>query len=283
MSSLYVVSTPIGNLGDLTHRAVAVLSSVDRVLAEDTRRTAILFRRYGITTPLVSAHAHNEAARTEQVLGWLAEGQELALVSDAGTPLLSDPGARLVRAVVAGGHTVVPVPGASAALAALVAAGLDVERFTFWGFAPRSGKARTRFLEEVAGLGHLSVIYEAPGRLVRLLRDLAVACGGERSVVVGREITKIHESFFRGTLAGAVAYYQDTRVRGEIVVLVAAASEREKAAAPAAAVALAEQLLAGGERPSAVARAVSRATGIPRNQAYEIVHSQLAEQEGEGR
>src|SRR5687768_15115744 len=143
MSRLYIVSTPIGNLEDMSARAVTVLKSASRVLAEDTRRTAILFRRYGIGTPLVSAHEHNEAARAQQLLSWLESGDSVALVTDAGTPLLSDPGARLVDAVIAGGHDVIAIPGASALLAALVISGLPAEPFTFFGFPPRSGRERS--------------------------------------------------------------------------------------------------------------------------------------------
>src|SRR5207253_6789597 len=221
MSRLYIVSTPIGNLNDITYRAVQVLGAVHRILAEDTRRTSILLRHYAIATPLVSAHAHNEGARAQQLIGWLNAGEDLVLVSDAGTPLVSDPGAGIVQRVLAAGHEVVPIPGASAVLATLVAAGLDVEPFTYFGFTPRSGKARSERLAEVAGLGHTAILYEAPSRLVRLLEDLAKACGSERSVVVGRELTKLHESFFRGTLAEAVRYYEGQRVRGEIVVALA--------------------------------------------------------------
>jgi 16S rRNA (cytidine1402-2'-O)-methyltransferase len=276
MSTLYIVSTPIGNLGDITYRAVAVLSAVRRVLAEDTRRTAILFRRYGITTPLVSAHAHNEAARAAQLLMWLGSGEDIALVSDAGTPLLSDPGARLVREVVEAGHAVVPIPGASALLAALVGAALPAERFTFYGFAPRSGRARERTLEEAAALPHAAVFYEAPARLRRLLGDLEAHCGGDRRVAVARELTKVHETFVRGTLAEAVAYYSVEPVRGEVVVVVDGRAEGAPAGAPEA-VELARSMLDGGERPSAVARALARRFGIARNEAYAIALTEAGE------
>src|SRR5690606_1994757 len=201
MPVLYVVSTPIGNLDDITVRALAVLRDVDRVLAEDTRRTAVLLRHYDIATPLVSAHEHNEAARAEQLVAWLDEGESVALVSDAGTPLLSDPGARLVRAALDAGHDVIPVPGASALLSALVVSGLPAEPFTFFGFVPRSGRARRELLAELAGLRHTAVLYESPARLVALLRDLIDACGAARPVAVARELTKLHESVVRGTLA----------------------------------------------------------------------------------
>jgi 16S rRNA (cytidine1402-2'-O)-methyltransferase len=270
MATLYIVSTPIGHLDDLTHRAEAILRTVPRVLAEDTRRTKILFRKYGIETPLISAHAHNEQARAAEVVRWLDAGEDAALVSDAGTPLLSDPGERLVRAVLAAGHTVVPVPGASALLAGFVAAGLPGTSFTFHGFVPRSGPARAELLAEVAASPRTSILYESPNRLVRLLDDLGSACGGERLVVVGRELTKLHESFFRGTLADAILYYAGTRVRGEVVVLVAGTVARPDAPDADVAARQVRLLIEGGEKPSAAARRVARQLGISRREAYRL-------------
>lgn len=283
MSRLYIVSTPIGNLADITYRAVTVLGSVDRILAEDTRRTSILLRHYGISTPLFSAHAHNEAARAAQLVEWLNAGEEVAIVSDAGTPLLSDPGARIVQRVLEAGHEVAPVPGASALLAALVGSGLDPEPFTFFGFTPRSGGARSARLEEIAALGHTAVLYEAPGRVARLLSDLLERCSADRRVVVARELTKLHETFFRGTLAEAVAYYDREPARGEVVVLVEGAGEEEVEGESQveSAYELARELLSGGGRPSAVARELARRFGLARNRAYEIVLSIGREDEGD--
>src|SRR5688572_8784034 len=191
MPSLYIVSTPIGNLSDMTFRGVETLRSVNRILAEDTRRTSILLKHYGIDTPLISVHEHNEMARAGQILAWLRDGDDLAIVSDAGTPLLSDPGARIVRAVLDGGFEVVPIPGASALLAALVAAGIEPEPFTFFGFLPRSGKERKERLQQLLPLAHAAVLYEAPGRVEKLLNDLLESCGRERRAVVARELVKI--------------------------------------------------------------------------------------------
>ncbi|MGH7483358.1 MAG: 16S rRNA (cytidine(1402)-2'-O)-methyltransferase, partial [Longimicrobiales bacterium] len=219
MSRLHLVSTPIGNLADTTYRAVEVLGSVARILAEDTRRTRILLNHFDVGTPLVSLHEHNEAARVADVLGWLGEGEELALVSDAGTPLLSDPGETLVAAVLEAGFRIVPVPGASAALAALVASGFATSPFTFYGFPPRSGKAREARLGDVAALPHVAVLYESPNRLARLLVDMAALAGEERRVAVARELTKLHEEVWRGTLGQAMAYYGEEAVRGEVVVV----------------------------------------------------------------
>ncbi len=282
MSRLYIVSTPIGNLNDITYRAVQVLGAVHRVLAEDTRRTSILLRHYSIATPLVSAHAHNEEGRAQQIVEWLNAGEDLAIVSDAGTPLVSDPGARIVRRVLQAGHEVVPVPGASATLAALVASGLEAEPFTFFGFVERSGKERTARLAKIAALEHTAILYEAPTRLVRLLQDLVKLCGAERQVVVARELTKLHESYFRGTLADAVRYYENGRVRGEIVVAVGGRAEESATEEQAGEVrAFAADLLRSGARPSSVAREVARHFSLPRNQAYEIALSLTGDGEGE--
>ena len=283
MARLYIVSTPLGNLADITHRAVEVLGRVDRILAEDTRRTGVLLRHYGISTPMVSAHAHNEAARAARVVEWLDAGEDVAVVSDAGTPLISDPGARIVQRVVEAGHDVVPVPGPSAVLAALVASGLDPEPFTYFGFLPRSGRAREARLEEIAALGHVAVVYEAPGRVVRSLQDLAEHCGAERPVVVAREITKVHETFFRGTLAEAAAYYEREPPRGEIVIVIGGRTEAAtEAEHEAAAHALARELVGRGERRSAAAKELARRLKLPRNRAYEIVLSLTGEGEGDG-
>lgn len=281
MSILYIVSTPIGNLGDVTARALTVLREADRVLAEDTRRTAILLRHFEIDTPLLSAHEHNEAARSAQVVGWLDAGEVLALVSDAGTPLVSDPGERIVRAVLDAGHEVVPVPGASALLAALVGTGFAVVPFTFFGFVPRSGRERDEFLAALVALRHTAVMYESPGRLHRLLQDLQTHCGAERGIVVARELTKMHETFVRGTIADAVAYYEERQtVKGEVVVVLAGAAEEAPAGAEDAA-AIARELLADGTSPSRAARELARRTGLSRNDAYTIALAQSGQREGE--
>ena len=271
MATLYIVSTPIGNLGDLTYRAVDVLGAADRVLAEDTRRTSILLRKYGIAAPLVSAHEHNEASRAAQIVEWLNAGETLALVSDAGTPLLSDPGARIVRAVVEAGHEVVPIPGASALLAALVASGLEPEPFTFFGFVPRKGRERRERLAEIAALRHAAVLYEAPARLAALLRDLAEICGAGRRVAVGRELTKLHETFFRGTLAEAAAYYEGDPPRGEIVLVLEGGTDSPAADEGVDPRALARELLQQGLKPSAAARELAQRLELSRKDAYDLV------------
>lgn len=284
MPRLYIVSTPIGNLGDITYRAVEVLGGVDRVLAEDTRRTSILFRHYEIATTLVSLHSFNEAARADRILEWLESGEDLAVVSDAGTPLLSDPGARIVQRVVAAGYDVVPVPGPSAILAALVASGVDPEPFTFYGFVPRRGRERSERLDEISALPHAAVLFEAPTRVARLLRALAERCGPDRPVVVARELTKIHETFFRGTLGEAAAYYEGESPRGECAVVLGRAGEagaQVDVAEAEAARLLARALLEQGSRTSTVAREIARRLGVPRNRAYDIALDVAREREGD--
>jgi 16S rRNA (cytidine1402-2'-O)-methyltransferase len=276
---LFIVSTPIGNLGDLSHRAVETLRAADVVLAEDTRRTSFLLRHFEIGTRLLSAHEHNEAARAGTVVEMLREGKQVALVSDAGTPLLSDPGARIVREVVAAGFDVVPIPGASALLAALVGSGIAADTFTFLGFPPRKGPERVELLEEIAASPRASVLYESPNRVARLLADLAEACGPARRVAVARELTKMHEEFVRGTLAEAAAHFADREVLGEIVVVVegrSADAVAEEAVDELAAESLAKALLAQGQSPSAIAKELRRRLGISRNDAYRIAQESSA-------
>ncbi|MEX0979798.1 MAG: 16S rRNA (cytidine(1402)-2'-O)-methyltransferase [Gemmatimonadota bacterium] len=278
MATLYLVSTPIGNLSDITMRATETLAAVSRVLAEDTRRTRILLDHLALATPLTSLHAHNETARTERVVQWLNEGADLALVTDAGTPLISDPGARLVRSVLDAGHDVVPIPGPSAPIAALVASGLPAERFTFLGFLPRKGRERTALLERISTAEETIVLFESPERLGALLEALEATCGPAREVAVAREITKLHEHFLRGTLEEARAYYQDVPPRGEVTVVIAPGKPAEGdpagvAVDEGAARALGQALLDEGARPSQAAREVARRLDIPRNLAYRIIQS----------
>ncbi len=275
MATLYVVSTPIGNLADVTLRASEVLGAVARVLCEDTRRTRVLVGHLGVRATLVSLHEHNEAARTEQVLAWMREGEDLALVSDAGTPLISDPGARLVRAVLEAGHEVIPVPGPSAVTAALVVSGLPTDRFAFLGFAPRKGGDRNTLLARVAESAETVVLFESAERLDALLTDLVEACGPQRRVAVARELTKLHEDVVRGTLAEARSYYREAPPRGELTVVIGPSDAPGGTADtdPAAVEALARALLAEGLRTKEVAREVARRTGLSRNEAYRIAHS----------
>ena len=227
---LYVVATPIGNLGDISLRAVQTLAAADAVLAEDTRVTRTLLAHYGVTTPLVAYHEHTGDAVRERMIRRVRDGQALALVSDAGTPLVSDPGYRLVESAIAEGLPVVPLPGASAALAALVVSGLPTDRFFFEGFLPAKSAARRTRLGELATVPGTLVLYEAPHRLAESLAD-AAAVLGPRQAAVARELTKLYETVRRGTLAElAAAYGSEDKPKGEIVVLIAPASAAEREA-----------------------------------------------------
>jgi 16S rRNA (cytidine1402-2'-O)-methyltransferase len=268
--TLYVVSTPIGNLADLSARAVTTLKNVRAVLAEDTRHSRPLLEHYGVATPLVAYHEHNEAAATPKMLARLRAGESLALISDAGTPLLSDPGARLVRAALEASVKVTPVPGPSAVLAALVVSGLAADRFTFFGFLPRRGRQRSEVLTEIAGLLHTAVLYEAPTRVATTLADLAAAGAGDREAVVARELTKQFEECRRGTVRSLHASYEVTGPRGEVVLVIAGGVQREpdEAALRARARSLRETGLSARD----VARVLNEEANAPRNLAYRLAH-----------
>jgi 16S rRNA (cytidine1402-2'-O)-methyltransferase len=268
MGTLTVVATPIGNLEDVSPRALAALREAELVLAEDTRRTRVLLDRHGIAARPVSLHQHNEAARTAQALAALAEGRAVALVSDAGTPLVSDPGERLVAQAIAAGHRVVPVPGPSAVLAALVASGLHADAFTFAGFLPRRAGERARRIAELALRPETLVLYESPRRVGALLAELAGAFGPRRACVA-RELTKLHEEVVRGSLAELAARFAEG-ARGEVTVVVEGATP---VSAPAAGDALRERVrerLAAGLSPRDAAAEVARATGAKRRDVYAL-------------
>lgn len=268
--TLFVVSTPIGNLGDLSARAVETLRTVDAILAEDTRHTRALLHHFDIHTPLEAHHEHNEAATTPSLVGRLQLGARLALVSDAGTPLLSDPGARLVAAVAAAGIPVVPIPGASALLAALVGAALPADRFTFFGFAPRKGPERRAMIGDIAALRHTAVLYEAPSRVGDTLGDLAAAGAGDRPAAVARELTKQFEEFRRGTVRELAEFYAETAPRGEVVIVVQGGEEPplDEDALRARALALRAEGLSARD----VVRVLMEDAGAPRNLAYRLAH-----------
>ena len=223
-AALYLVATPNGNLGDISARALQVLAEADVVLAEDTRHTRKLFSRFGLRGPLQPYHEHNESEATPGVIERLRSGDAVALVSDAGTPAISDPGYRLVRAAIDADVTVIPVPGPSAPIAALIASGLPTHRFAFVGYPPRATGERNRFLEGLAEFQGTLILLESPRRLRSMLRDAAEVLGADRRAAIGREITKAHEEFLRGTLAELVERL-DTPPRGEVTVCIEGAHE----------------------------------------------------------
>ncbi len=267
--TLYVVATPIGNLGDITLRALEVLREVAVVAAEDTRVTRVLWTRFEIKTPLVSYHAHSDDRRTANLIARLEAGDDVALVTDAGTPLVSDPGEVLVGAWIARGGTVVPVPGASAVLTALVASGLPAARWGFEGFLPRKGRERGQRLARIAADDRATVLYEAHGRTAATLRDLVAACGPERRAVVARELTKLHEETRRGTLSELADWAAASPLKGEIVIVVAGSTEEEVAQVSLeAGRARVARLVTEGVKRSSAARMVAEETGLPRRELF---------------
>ena len=260
------MSTPVGNLGDFSFRAVDVLKSVALILAEDTRHTRHLLERYDIPTRLASHHEHNEARTVAGLVDRLSAGESMALVSDAGTPLLSDPGARLVRAAIDAGVPVQPVPGASALLASLVVSGLDTTRFMFFGFLTRSGRERRTELDEISAARHTVVLYEAANRLPATLAELERLGNGSRGAVVAREMTKQFEEVRRGTVDELRAYYEEHPARGEVVLLIGGAIP-----APVSDDAVRErvrELRASGMSARDAAAATARELGVSKRLAY---------------
>ncbi|MEO8199251.1 MAG: 16S rRNA (cytidine(1402)-2'-O)-methyltransferase [Gemmatimonadota bacterium] len=270
--TLYIVATPLGNLGDITLRAADLLRTVGCVAAEDTRHTRQLLHHLDAHPRLISFHEHSAESRFEDILGLLAQGTDVAVVSDAGTPVISDPGAELVSRVREMGHRVVPIPGVSAVTAALSASGFPGDRYIFLGFPPRKGKERARFIEKAVKEPVTVLFFEAPGRLVGLLTDLAQAAEPGRPAVVAREITKLHEEIRAGTLDELVAHFSETEPRGEITVVLAgfSGSVEEDPALIDVEGRGAELLAEGMTRRDVVQRLVEE-TGLPRNEVYRRV------------
>ncbi len=268
--SLYVVATPLGNLRDVTLRAVDVLRSVDRIAAEDTRVTAKLLAHLGIATRPFPVHAHNEASRAVEIVAALGRGESVAIVTDAGTPGVSDPGARVVRAARDAGHPVVPVPGPSAVAAAVSVAGLAAARFAFVGFLPTQAKARRALLETLAPLPMALVLYEAPHRVRATAADLAAALGPDRDLVVARELTKAFETVARVRLGDAADWFAGdaNRERGELVLVVDASAETSRDEGITADAAAWLDALLRELPPSRAARIVAERTGAPRDALY---------------
>ncbi|MBK8013733.1 MAG: 16S rRNA (cytidine(1402)-2'-O)-methyltransferase [Deltaproteobacteria bacterium] len=273
---LYVVATPIGNLGDMTFRAVETLKSVQLIACEDTRVARKLLQHYAISTAVVAYHAHSDASTKARILARLEAGDCVALVSDAGTPLVSDPGEDLVRDAIARGIEVAPIPGASAILAALACAGLPTYSFLFLGFLPRDAGRRREVLTRFVAADFTLVVYEAPGRVRDTLNAIARTLG-ERSICVGKELTKRFEAFFRGTTAEVLAALPET-LRGEFVIVVGPSESRtheEKGLSDV--LADVRRLIDANMSASEIARTIAGAHGIPKRRAYEMVLEAKAE------
>lgn len=277
---LYLVATPIGNLEDITLRALRVLRSADRIACEDTRQTAKLLNHFGITTPTVSYHLHNEAGRAEELIDHLRTGGRIALVSDAGTPAIADPGADLVTRAISAGIAVYPIPGASAAITALIASGLSTEGFTFHGFLPsKSGQRRSaleRLRTQIAFAGAdeppaTHIFYETPHRILEALEDIAATLGPAHRIVLARELTKLHEEFLRGPVADVLATLQQRpTIRGEIVLLLDGTLTTADSAQPTAQ-SLADEvstLIRSGLTEKDALKQVAKSRGLGKSEAY---------------
>ena len=269
--TLFVIASPLGNLKDLSIRATEVLKRVDLVAAEDTRRARILLSHVGASAKVESFHAHSSEKKLERLLRALDQGKAVALLSDAGTPTISDPGALLIRRARDSSHKIVPLPGPSAVVAALSVSGFAADRYTFLGFLPRKGRERSRLLEIAAGSTWPIVLFESPLRLVKLLEDLAQRCGPDRGVVVARELTKIHEEVRSGTLSALTVYYLENRPRGEVTVLLSGARPAATTVDEAEVRKRALSLLRSGETRKTVAATLAKELKAPRNRIYNIV------------
>lgn len=279
VGTLYLVPTPIGNLQDVTPRILAILQSVSYIAAEDTRNTGQLLHHFDIKTPMISFHEHNTQQRIPELLAQLQAGKSLAQVSDAGMPSISDPGKELVAAAIEQDIPVVPLPGPNAALTALIASGIVPQPFRFQGFLPLKGKERQQVLTQLVASEVTTILYEAPHRLKRTLADLIGNFGADQAVTLGRELTKIHESFERGTLAELAHYYDTATPRGEYVIILAPYIK------PLATISLntaVEQVIAAvaeGERPTTAIKQVSQNLNISRRELYEAYHHSKSERD----
>ncbi|WP_031516401.1 16S rRNA (cytidine(1402)-2'-O)-methyltransferase [Desulfofalx alkaliphila] len=271
--TLYLCATPIGNLEDITIRALTVLKECDLIAAEDTRHTRKLLSHYDIHTRLISYHAHNEQRQGERIIDMLLQGQDVAVVSDAGMPGISDPGARLVELALEHGIPAVPVPGASAVIAGLVVSGLPTARFVFEGFLPSNKKGRRRHLEKIRGEQRTMVFYESPHRLLETLRDMCSKFGGDRQIAVARELTKKHEEIYRGSLHLAVSHFEKVPPRGEFTLVVAGSREEDRAEsfADLPVVDHVNRLIATGMDKKQAIKEVAKLRGMPKRDVYKAV------------
>ncbi len=269
-SGLYVVATPIGNLKDITLRAIEILDGVDLIAAEDTRHTIRLLSHYRIDTPLISCHEHNEHRRTPGLIDKIESGLSIALVSDAGTPSVSDPGHRLIRAAVEQGLRIYPIPGVSAAITALSASGLPMEAFVFLGFAPKKTGKRRHLLKSLAAESRTLVFYESPRRVVQFLEELH-AVMGDRPVVIGREMTKIHEEFIRGSISEVRDTFTGRpQIKGECTLLIGGNETGETISETDLIQAIRIELAHPATRVSGLSKTLAREYGLPRKRVYEM-------------
>ncbi len=267
---LYIVGTPIGNLEDMTFRGVRILQSVDFIAAEDTRHTGKLLKHFQVNTPQISYHEHNRHSRIPELLKQLHEGIAIALVSDAGMPGISDPGYELVKACAEAGITVVPIPGAVAAITALSASGISTDKFVFEGFLNAKSKQRRSHLELLKSEERTLIFYESPHRLRSTLQDMREIFGDDRQIVLARELTKMYEEFWRGNIEGACSYYKSKVPVGEYTLVVAGSSPIQSEFTQAELVAELETIMNQGISPSQASRQLAASTSLPRRQLYQL-------------
>ncbi len=268
--TLYVVGTPIGNLGDLTFRAVQTLKTVDLIAAEDTRHTGKLLQHFQIQTPQISYYEHNQHRRIPEVLEKLHQGKAIAIVTDAGIPGISDPGYELVKACIEAEIAVIPIPGVSACLTALSVSGLETDRFVFEGFLPTKNKLRQQRLQDLRSQSHTIILYESPHRLRQTLQDLAETLGSDRQIVFGRELTKLHEEFWRGSLEEAIKHYENREPKGEYTLVVAGKIQETPQLSEGAIKAEIEALLRQGLTRSQASRQLAQNISLPRREIYQL-------------
>ncbi|MBW4440616.1 MAG: 16S rRNA (cytidine(1402)-2'-O)-methyltransferase [Plectolyngbya sp. WJT66-NPBG17] len=269
-ATLYIVGTPLGNLEDMTYRAVRILSTVDLIAAEDTRHTGKLLQHFQIKTPQISYHDHNRHSRTSELVDRLQQGISIALVTDAGMPGISDPGYDLVRACAEVGIPIVPIPGATAAMTALSASGLKCDRFVFEGFLPAKETNRREHLESLITDARTLIFYEAPHRIQKTLQDIATVLGSDRQIVLARELTKLHEEFWRGTVKAAIEHYSTHEPKGEFTLIVSGAEPNEVHLTEEVLKAELLALLQQGISRSQASRQLSEQTALPRRQLYQL-------------
>ena len=271
MGKLYLVGTPIGNLEDITLRAIRILQSVDLIAAEDTRRTGKLLQHLAISTPQISYNEHNHHSRIQELINRLQQGASLALVTDAGMPSISDPGVELVQAAIAHQITVIPIPGPTAVISALAASGLPTDRFIFEGFLPLKQSDRQARLELLRSETKTIVLYEAPHRILKTLKDLLAVVGDRREIVLARELTKIHEEFWRGNIGEAIDLYTNERQpKGEYTLVIKGAAETSLITSEAELKQELQQLLAQGMTRSQASRQLAKLTSLSRREIYQL-------------
>ncbi|MCH4010260.1 16S rRNA (cytidine(1402)-2'-O)-methyltransferase [Companilactobacillus sp.] len=271
---LFLVPTPIGNLNDMTYRAVQTLQDVDLVAAEDTRNTKNLLNHFEITTDLISFHEHNTASRIPELIEKLNSGVNIAQVSDAGTPSISDPGKELVKAAIKEDISVVPLPGATASTTALIASGIEPQPFYFYGFLPRKGKERTEALVDLANRKETTIIYESPYRVQKTLDDLADKFGSDRQITLARELTKLHEAFLRGSLVDVISYYQDNEPKGEYVLVIAGKpTEQTETMSDEQIIQAVDRLIEAGNKPNKAIKEIAAQNDLKKQTVYNLYHN----------